>query len=105
MGFMKELEFEEAAALQMAKPWKDVPVAVLYRIESITKIDTKNGSSTILGLRDSEDKYLEAFATSLITQKLVDANIEDEWYIKSLGSKESKNGRTYYDFKLVSEKC
>ena len=102
---MNEQDFEEAVASQMAMPWKDVPVDVLYHIESIMRIDTINGPSAILSLRDKEDKYLEAFATSLILKKLENADVKDEWYIKSLGSKESKNGRTYYDFKVVSGEC
>ena len=105
MGFMTEQDFEESAISQMAKPWKDVPVDVLYPIDSITNIVIKNGPSVILGLRDKEDECIEVFATSLITQRLADAIVEDGWYIKSLDPKDSKNGRVYYDFKTVSEKC
>ena len=103
MGFMSEADFETCVAEQKEIiSWKEVPIGKIYAIESMEKMDTKEGPATVVNLEDKEGKSLKAFATSVLAKDLEEKN--GKLFIKSLGLKESKNGRKYYNYELVMEK-
>ena len=70
--------------------WRDIPMNTIFRIDDISKINTKFGTGTILTLKDKNLNTYKCFATKTIADNLNNVNLQDgSCYIRSLGSKES----------------
>ena len=98
--FLTEEQFNERKSRQEGiVPWREVPTH--YYIESVEEIQTSKGEATTIVLLDKEGERIKAFATSILARAL-DGYVSG-YYIKSLGLKESKNGKSYYNYELVQE--
>ena len=92
--------------------WKELPEEVWYQIDSIS--DEKKGEygvSFILSLVDREGESLNVWSISNLINKLktkLGSDFDDfdkyDIYVISLGLKNSKNKRKYFDFKVVFNK-
>ena len=84
--------------------WRDIPMNTIFRIDDISKINTKFGIGTILTLKDKTLNTYKCFTTKTIADKLDEFNLQDgSCYIRSLGLKESKTntGNSYYNFDIM----
>ena len=84
--------------------WRDIPMNTIFRIDDISKINTKFGIGTILTLKDKNLNMYKCFATKTIADKLNNVNLQDgSCYIRSLGLKEStiNTGNKYYNFDIM----
>ena len=104
-AFMTEEQFNERKSQhESIRPWREVPVEVIYYIENVEEILTSNGkNATVVTLCDSSGERLKAFATSILARDLEGSTTG--YFIKSLGLKAStKNkGQSYYRYELVKE--
>ena len=102
---MTEEQFNERKSQhESIRPWREVPVEVIYYIENVEEILTSNGkNATVVTLCDSSGERLKAFATSILARDLEGSTTG--YFIKSLGLKAStKNkGQSYYRYELVKE--
>ena len=104
MDFITEEEFEQNKNKHdQIQRWRDVPLKVIYQIENVEEIPSKNGNATIVTLSSENKEKLTAFATSCLIKDLKDFGWGETYYIKSLGLKNSnKNlGQKYYAYDLV----
>ena len=76
---------------------------VIYQIENVEEIPSKNGNATIVTLSDKDGERRTAFAANCLIKDLKDFGWDETYYIQSLGLKNSnKNlGQKYYDYDLV----
>ena len=84
--------------------WRDIPMNKVFRIDDVSKINTKFGEGTILTLVDRDSNMYKCFATKTISDKLNNINLQNgSCYIRSLGLKESKTntGNKYYNFDIM----
>ena len=78
--------------------WQEVPMKVIYYIETVEQITTKSGRVTmVISLVDEDGASLKAFATSCHENDLKDYGLGEEWFIRSLGKcPSSRNLRQSY---------
>ena len=84
--------------------WRDIPMNTIFKIDDVSKINTKFGIGTILTLKDKKLDMYKCFATKTISDKLDECNLQDgSCYIRFLGLKESKTntGNKYYNFDIM----
>ena len=93
--------------------WKELPEKVWYKIDSISdKKENEYGDSFILGLVNREGESSNVWSISNLIDKLktkLGSDFDDfdkyDIYVLSLGLKNSKNKRKYFNFKVIfSEK-
>ena len=104
MNFITPEQFEQNKNKHdQIQKWRDVPLNVIYQIENVEEIPSKNGNATIVTLSNENGEKLTAFATSCLIKDLKDFGWGETYYIKSLGLKNSnKNlGQKYYAYDLV----
>ena len=89
-----------------ACPWRDLPQNIIYHIQHVKKIRTKNGQDSIilyLYERNSRETLIHC-ATSLLATELLGMKEIRNLYIKSCGLKKSLiTGREYYNYQLVQK--
>ena len=84
--------------------WRDIPMNTIFKIDDVSKINTKVGEGTILTLVDRDSNMYKCFATNPISYKLDKFNLQNgSCYIRSLGLIESKTntGNKYYNFDIM----
>ena len=104
MNFITPEQFEQNKNKHdQIHKWRDVPLKVIYRIEKVEEISSKNGNATIVTLSDKDEKKLTAFATTCLIKGLKDFCWCETYYIKSLNLKKSNKilGQKYYAYDLV----
>ena len=52
--------------------WREVPIVVIYRIESVKEITPKSGLAMVVSLVDEDGMSFEAFAASCLEKDLID---------------------------------
>ena len=84
-------------------PWREVPLMKWQRVINTLKINTVNGAAVILKLQTRKGPIYQAWATKIISQKIVMKEKEKgnkNLFIKSMGKKDCKNSKKfYYDFR------
>ena len=105
MNFPTDEEFEQNKIQRdQIKSWRDVPLDVIYHIENVEEIPSKNGKATVVTLSDKDEKdRIKAFATSCLIKDLRDFGWSYTYFIKSLGLKDSNRniGQKYYSYDLM----
>ena len=83
--------------------WREVPIVVIYRIESVKEITPKSGLAVVVSLVDEDGMSFEAFATSCLEKDLIDFGWGKEWFIKSLGQHLSSRNpdQSYYHYQIM----
>ena len=89
--------------------WRDLPENVWYKIDSISdRKENEYGDSFILGLVNREGESSNVWSISNLIDKLktkLGSDFDDfdkyDIYVLSLGLKNSKNKRKYFNFKVV----
>ena len=62
MSFISEDKFNKLKSkCDGIIPWREVPTGVIFNIEDVENIDTKNGKATIVTLTDVEGNRLKAY--------------------------------------------
>ena len=81
--------------------WREVPTGVIYYIEKIEFIATKEGEAIIVSLVDKNGEKLKAFATNCLSNDLV--GYKGGWFIKSNGKQKSSiiSNRSYYQYEIM----
>ena len=83
-------EFEELLKEQSeydTKKWSDLEINKIYTITSYRTIDTSNGESTILTLKDNVEVWCPAHLATKIEDK------EPPFYVRPLGLKPCKSNK------------
>ena len=84
-------------------PWREVPLMKWQRIINTLPINTIHGTALILKLQTSKGAIYQAWATKVITQKIIVKEKEKgnkNLFIKSMGKKDCKYSKNfYYDFR------
>ena len=89
--------------------WRDLPENVWYKIDCISdRKENEYGDSFILGLVNREGESSNVWSISNLIDKLktkLGSDFDDfdkyDIYVISLGLKNSKNKRKYFNFKVV----
>lgn len=98
-----EEEFDEMLKEQSfydTKRWTDLEINQIYSITSFRAVETSNGESVILTLKDNGDVWCPAHLANKINDK------EPPFYIRPLGLKPCKNNKKnkYHAYDLVFPK-
>ncbi len=98
-----EAEFDELLEQQSqydTKKWTDLEIKKIYTITSYRTVDTSNGESLVLTLKDNGDVWCPAHLAKKIEGK------EPPFYIRPLGLKPCKNNKKnkYHAYDLVFPK-
>ena len=110
--FLSDENFEYISAAKRASEeaidWADLPLHTVFRVHSISPIQTKWGMQSILELKNREGLEFKVWAPNNVDKDLKRGmKLEGcvDVYIKSLGQKETKSSsgikRRYYDFETV----
>ena len=110
--FLSDENFEYISAAKRASEeamdWADLPLHTVFRVHSISPIQTKWGMQSILELKNREGTEFKVWAPNNVDKDLkCGMKLEGcvDVYIKSLGQKETKSSsgikRRYYDFETV----
>ena len=111
-SFLSDENFEYISAAKRASEeaidWADLPLHIVFRVHSISPIQTKWGTQSILELKNREGTEFKVWAPNNVDKDLkYGMKLEGcvDVYIKSLGQKETKSSsgvkRRYYDFETV----
>ena len=94
---------DESDELDDIIPWREVPLMKWQRVIKTLKINTVNGPAVILTLQTRKGSMYQAWATKIISEKIVTKEKEKgnkHLFIKSMGKKDCKNSKKiYYDFR------
>ena len=82
------------------KKWSDLEINKIYTITKYRTIDTSNGVSVILTLKDNDEVWCPAHLATKIEDK------EPPFYVRPLGLKPCKNNKNnkYHAYDLVFSK-
>ena len=103
-NFATESDFKTLHETQ-ASPWRNLPLNVIYHIQHIKKVHTKNGQEALilyLYERNSTQPLIH-WATSVLTTELQNLKELKNLYIKSMGLRKSLSGRDYYSYQLLQK--
>ena len=105
MSFPTPEQFEESKVQHGSiLKWQEVPMKVIYHIETVKQITTKSGRVTMVVSLIGEDRIsLKAFATSCFKNDLRDFGLGGEWFIKPLDKcLSSRNpSQSYYHYEIM----
>ena len=83
--------------------WAELPINVVYKIEKVKTVDTKFGERKIADLTSRTGKSYNVWLTTLVSKELESRDNGSDYYIKSLGMRNStlNTDRKYYDFQIL----
>ncbi len=93
-----EAEFDELLEQQSqydTKKWTDLEIKKIYTITSYRTVDTSNGESLVLTLKDNGDVWCPAHLAKKIEGK------EPPFYIRPLGLKPCKNNKKISIMRMI----
>ena len=112
LSFLSDENFEQLAAIKRvteeAIDWCDLPINIVYCVQTLIPIQTKWGARVILKLKNREGGKFKVWAPNNICRDLKSGMKLKGFefaYIKSLGQKETTTitgaRKRYYDFETV----
>ena len=107
--FLSMEKFMEHVKESQATKWIDLDQSKIFRVTGIEEVtveqnetDGAKRTARVGTFEDSDEEVIRVWLPGLVAKELACINIEDiDTYIRSLGPKTSKTGRTYQNFKIV----
>ena len=110
--FMSMEKFMEHVKVSQATKWTDLDKSKIYRVTEVEEVAVKTANEADESKRmakvgtfeDSDGEVVRVWLPGIVAKELTCINLDViETYIRSLGPKISKTGRTYHNFKIVKK--
>ena len=107
--FLSMEKFMEHVKVSQATKWTDLDQSKIYRVTEVEEVavntnetDEAKRMAKVGTFEDSDGEVVRVWLPSIVAKELTCINLEViDTYIRSLGPKTSKTGRTYHNFKVV----